>query len=73
MRPDVVVVMPPALDHDAGLGHLSTADDAKEKQLVGDLWAEGSDGRCLFTMIQNREFQRIDRLIGAITVPSLRL
>lgn len=52
--------------------HLSTADDAKEKQLVGDLWAERSNGRCLFTMIQNREFQRIDRLIGAITVPSLR-
>lgn len=45
--------------------HLATADDAREKQLIGDLWAQRSEGRCLFAMIQNREFPRIERLINS--------
>lgn len=30
--------------------HLRTADDAKEKALLGELWAEKSDGKCIFWM-----------------------
>ncbi len=43
--------------------HLATADDAKEKRLIGELWAERSQGRCLFLMIENREFGRIDKTL----------
>ena len=41
-------------------GHLATTDDTKEKQLVGDLWAERSKGRCLFLMVQARQFGGIE-------------
>jgi type III restriction enzyme len=44
-------------------GHIATADDAKEKLLIGELWAERSNGKCLFLMIENKEFGRIDRAI----------
>lgn len=44
--------------------HLSTTDDSKEKRLIGDLWAERSNGTCLFAMIENREFGRIDSIIA---------
>lgn len=43
--------------------HLATADDAKQKRLIGELWAERSGGKCLFLMVENREFNKIDRLI----------
>jgi len=43
--------------------HIATADDAKEKQQIGELWADRSKGRCLFLMIESREFGRIDRAI----------
>ncbi len=36
---------------------LATADDAREKRLIGDLWANRSEGRGLFLMIENREFR----------------
>jgi len=42
---------------------LATADDAKEKRLIGDLWADRSNGRGLFLMIENKEFNRIERTI----------
>jgi type III restriction enzyme len=42
---------------------LATADDAKEKRLIGEFWADRSKGRALFLMIENREFSRIDRAI----------
>lgn len=42
---------------------LATADDAKEKRLIGDLWADRSNGRGLFLMIESKEFTRIDRAI----------
>jgi type III restriction enzyme len=45
-------------------GYISTTDDSKEKRLVGDLWADRSNGRCLFLMIENKEFIRIDRAIS---------
>jgi type III restriction enzyme len=44
-------------------GYLATADDAKDKRLIGELWADRSNGRALFLMIENKEFTRIDRLI----------
>lgn len=47
--------------------HISTADDAKEKQQIGELWADRSMGQCLFLMIENREFGRIDRAIHHAT------
>lgn len=40
--------------------HLATADDAKEKLLVGQLWADKSNGKCLFVMAENRQYSRID-------------
>jgi len=43
--------------------HLITADDAREKQLIGDLWAERSGGDCHFLMIEDRQFGRIDEAI----------
>lgn len=43
--------------------HLSSTDDSKEKRLIGDFWADRSQGRCLFLMIEDREFSRIDRAI----------
>ena len=43
--------------------HLATAEDAKEKRLIGELWAERSNRGGLFVMIQNKEFVRIDRAI----------
>jgi type III restriction enzyme len=43
--------------------HLATTDDTKEKRLIGDLWAERSKGKCLFVMVENREFGQIDSAI----------
>lgn len=40
-----------------------TNDDSREKRLVGELWADRSSGSCLFLMIENREFSRIDAAI----------
>ena len=45
---------------------LATADDAKEKRLIGELWADRSNGRGLFLMIESKEFTRIDRRIRQI-------
>jgi type III restriction enzyme len=42
-----------------------TNDDSKEKRLIGELWAERSHGKCLFLMIQNKEFSMIDAAINA--------
>ena len=42
---------------------LATADDAKEKHLIGDLWADRSNGKGLFLMVQNKQFILIDRAI----------
>ncbi len=39
------------------------AEDAKEKQMVGDFWAEASDGQCLFVMPIGDDFAAIDRAI----------
>jgi len=43
--------------------HLATADDAKEKQLVGELWADRSGGKCLFVVIVGGRYIEIDKTI----------
>jgi type III restriction enzyme len=44
--------------------HLITGDPAKNDRLIGELWAERSNGRCLFAMVTNRQWGTIDRAIG---------
>jgi type III restriction enzyme len=44
-----------------------TNDDSKEKRLIGDLWADRSNGKCLFLMIEKKEFARIDGAVQGIT------
>ena len=41
-----------------------TNDDSKEKRLIGDLWADRSAGKCVFLMIENKEFNRIDTALA---------
>lgn len=43
--------------------HISSADDAKEKLKIGELWAERSKGKCLFVMISDREFGGIEAVL----------
>lgn len=45
-------------------GHLANAPDTKEKQMIGDLWAEASDGACLFAMPVDDDLAAVDRAIG---------
>jgi type III restriction enzyme len=40
-----------------------TNDDSKSKKLVGDLWADRSNGKCLFLMISDKQFGMIDQAI----------
>jgi type III restriction enzyme len=44
-------------------GPYLTNDDSKHKKQVGDLWADRSDGKCLFLMVSDRQFGMIDRAI----------
>ncbi|MGH1575874.1 DEAD/DEAH box helicase [Planktotalea sp.] len=41
-----------------------TNDDSKIKMQIGDVWAEASDGMCLFCMPTARDFSIIDRIIS---------
>jgi type III restriction enzyme len=41
-----------------------TNDDSKEKELIGQLWAERSGGQCLFAMISDKRWAEIDRTVG---------
>lgn len=38
-------------------------DSEKDKKIVGDAWAEASDGQCLFVMPVARDWAAIDREI----------
>ena len=42
---------------------LYTADDAKEKRALGEVWESRSNGRCLFVMPTNNDFSVIDRKV----------
>jgi type III restriction enzyme len=46
--------------------HLAGGEDANEKKLVGELWAERSGGKCVFAMVSGRAFAAID---SALTSP----
>jgi len=39
--------------------HLWSNDDSKEKRAVGELWADRSNGRCLFVMPKGRDWSAI--------------
>lgn len=41
-----------------------TADDAKEKRLVGKVWESRSRGRCLFSMPTSKDFSELQTLLG---------
>ena len=47
-------------------------DDSKEKKLLGELWADRSGGSCLFLMVDDKKFQKIDLAIqgGGSGAPS---
>lgn len=49
--------------------HLSTADDAKEKRLLGQLWAERSGGSGVFVMPDGKDFDTIKKAIGKVAAP----
>lgn len=37
--------------------HLISADDAKEKENIGSLWAKKSNGKCLFLMVTKSDYE----------------
>ena len=40
-----------------------SSDDSKEKRMVGDFWANQSDGKCLFFMTCGKNFEVIKQLL----------
>jgi type III restriction enzyme len=52
--------------------YLSTTDDTKEKRLIGDLWSDRSNGACVFVMVENREFGKIDAAMLTFSLNSLK-
>lgn len=40
-----------------------SSDDSKEKRMVGDFWANQSDGKCLFFMTCGKNFEEIKQLL----------
>lgn len=43
--------------------HLWSNDDSKEKRAVGELWADKSDGRCLFVMPKGSDWNAIHAVL----------
>jgi len=43
--------------------NLWSNDDSKEKRAIGDLWAERSDGKCIFIMPNGKDFATIAKSI----------
>ena len=44
--------------------HLWSNDDSEEKRAIGELWAERSDGKCLFLMPKGPDWGAIQAAIG---------
>lgn len=40
-----------------------STDDAKEKRRLGELWAQKSNGRCLFVMLKGTEWNAIKNVL----------
>ena len=47
-----------------------TNDDSKEKKLIGDLWADRSNGRCLFFLVGKGELGQLDIAISKAAKPA---
>ena len=45
--------------------HLYDGNDAKDKRVVGQVWASRSNGKCLFVMPTDGDFSSIERAIGS--------
>ena len=45
--------------------HLWSNDDSKEKRAVGELWADRSDGKCLFVMPKGRIGMQFKQRLGS--------
>ena len=43
--------------------HLYSTKDSEEKRILGELWAKLSNGKCLFVMPTDRDFDSINRVI----------
>ncbi|MCC7431399.1 DEAD/DEAH box helicase family protein [bacterium] len=43
--------------------HIWSNDDSEEKRQIGELWESRSNGKCLFTMPKNEEFEMIENKI----------
>lgn len=43
--------------------HLWSNDDSKEKRAIGEIWAQLSDGKCLFVMPKGKDWQAIQDCI----------
>jgi hypothetical protein len=41
------------------------AEDAREKRVIGELWADASGGQCIFEMPTGNDFSAIDRKVAA--------
>ena len=39
-------------------------DESKEKKALGELWAERSDGKCLFVMPTDKDYEAIGRVVA---------
>lgn len=52
--------------------HLWSNDDSKEKRIIGELWAERSNGKCLFIMPNGKDWGAIKHLIDEREPFSLR-
>ena len=46
-------------------GALNKEDDTREKELIGKLWEDASDGDCVFVMCKDKDYQAIGRAIAA--------
>jgi type III restriction enzyme len=44
--------------------HLVSTDDTKDKDLIGDIWAQNSGGKGLFLTVSDRQFGLIDKAIA---------
>ena len=44
--------------------HLWSNDDSKEKRAVGELWADRSNGRCIFVMPKGMAWATIEAAIA---------
>lgn len=40
-------------------GHLADTPDTKEKEIIGQIWATKSKGRCLFKIVGKAEYRGI--------------